>query len=486
MSRAPVGKAKGERITRAPFDTNSAAAAYRAVTHLFARQRKRVLHNVHSEWARMAKADEPTPLWFWEDDAPEQEQAINEMVQSLRAAAETSGMHAFNAIGLNDPVHELPEGQVTARDIANRLTTFATDYASQRGAELVSGINETTRNRLNLLIRDATALHWSVDRLADAITDAGIFGDARATLVARTEISAAQNAATLEMGKLAADRGIDLKKGWTVGGDPCPLCQEAAALGVIDLDEDFGEAGDAPPLHPNCECNLDLFVADEEEEAKMQDDDTDDDRLDRDSDEQRHLVDQLADLLVEAGSSDGPVDRQTALQWLLHSRRGQALVTRMAQARKSASNRKKDSMMTRTETLTRIIKQAGGLAPLCQKIVKRGSADVTEAELTGMITAVAKHEYPDLDDARAFTRLFAGPGGELLRRAIMITKAAPLPEPPKVGGDDVDVNDPAKALAQLRAMIDELRRHAHNLTESEAWNRVVRDHPALAKRAIAA
>jgi len=74
----------------------------------------------------------------------------------------------------------------------------------------------------------------------------------------------------------------------------------------------------------------------------------------------------------------------------------------------------------------------------------------------------------------------------MLRRAIMVAKAAPLPEPEQVGGDDVDVDDPAKALAQLKEMIAELRRHARNLSESEAWNRVVRDHPALAKRAIAA
>jgi hypothetical protein len=123
----------------------------------------------------------------------------------------------------------LPAGEVTERDVYNRLVTFATDYASQRGAELVTGINETTRDKLNVLIRDATALNWSVDQLADKITDSGLFSDARAEMIARTEISAAQNAATLEMGKLAVGRGYDLKKGWTLGDAPCPLCQEAAA-----------------------------------------------------------------------------------------------------------------------------------------------------------------------------------------------------------------------------------------------------------------
>jgi len=140
--------------------------------------------------------------------------------------------------------------------------------------------------------------------------------------------------------------------------------------------------------------------------------------------------------------------------------------------------------MTRTETLTRIIKQAGGLGPLCKRIIKRGTSEIDEAELTGMITEAAKAEYPDLDDARAFTKLFAGPNGEMLRRAVMIAKAAPVPQ---VGGDDAtDVDDPARALAQLKEMVAELRRHAHHLTESQLWDRALKQAPALAKRAFAA
>jgi hypothetical protein len=61
---------------------------------------------------------------------------------------------------------------------------------------------------------------------------------------------------------------------------------------------------------------------------------------------------------------------------------------------------------------------------LCQKIVKRGtSGDVGEAELVGMITAAAKIENPDMDDARAFSKAFTGPNGETLRRAVEIAKA---------------------------------------------------------------
>ena len=212
-----------------------------------------------------------------------------------------------------------------------------------------------------------------------------------------------------------------------------------------------------------------------------------DDTTDNGDNADRHLVDTLADLIAEAGASDGEISRQDALRWLLHSRHGQALVVRMARHRKQQTY--KGTTMTRTDQFYAIVKQAGGLGPLCQKIVKRGSADVSEAELTGMITAAAKAEYPDLDDSRAFTKMFCGPGSEseTLRRAVMIAKAAPMPAPPRVGGNDAtDVDDPAKALAQLREMVAELRRHASNLSQSAAWDRVMAQHKSLTKRAFAA
>jgi hypothetical protein len=287
----------------------------------------------------------------------------------------------------------------------------------------------------------------------------------------------AQNQGTSEAGRQAKAAGLNVRKVWTLGPNPCELCQDAAAEGDIDLDADFGdEAGNAPPLHPNCECNLDLFVADEEEEAKMQDDDSDDDHLDANGGNgDRHVVDTLADLIAEAGTADGKVTRQDALRWLLHSPHGAALIARVARG-KRASNRKKDSTMTRTQTLTRIVKQAGGLGPLCQKIVKRGSADVTEAELTGMITAAAKHEFPHLDDARAFTKLYAS--SEVLRRAVQIAQATP------VGGDDNGATKKA-AYAKLQMLAEQYRAHNSHLSPEQSFAKVFADpaNKALAELA---
>jgi hypothetical protein len=342
---------------------------------------------------------------------------MHDIAGAMTQANAGAAVRTIRRIDLDDP-----------QAISLRTNTEAVNYATYRSAELVgrkydadgnlvdnpdaaAAITDTMRKVLREEIRDAVGLHLDVDQLADRLEQTGLFSDARAEMIARTEINMAQNQGVLEAGRQARAAGLPVQKIWVLGDNPCPQCEDAAAEGAIDLDDNFGdEAGDAPPLHPNCECNLDLFVADEEEEAKM---------------------------------------------------------------------------MTRTQTLTRIVRKAGGLAPLCQRIVKRGYSDISEAELTGMATELAKHEYPSMDDAQAFTRLYAG--NELLRRALMVAKAEPMPEPEGVGGDDAtDVNDPAKALAQLQAMIAELRGRARHLSESELWNRVTRENPALTKRAIVA
>jgi len=54
-----------------------------------------------------------------------------------------------------------------------------------------------------------------------------------------------------------------------------------------------------------------------------------------------------------------------------------------------------------------------------------------------------------------------------------------------VGGEDArDVNDPQKALDELKDLIADMRRRVRDLSESDAWNRVTASNPELAKRAF--
>jgi hypothetical protein len=151
---------------------------------------------------------------------------------------------------------------------------------------------------------------------------------------------------------------------------------------------------------------------------------------------------------------------------------------------------RKDFTMNRSEHLRAVVKSAGGVTALCKRIVQDGSAgDVTEHELTELIVQAAKRANPDLDDSRAFTKMFTdmSPAGEALRRAVNVAKqtAGLLDAAPRdVGGDDVDADDPEAALDELNGLIAELRGRVRNLSESDAWNRVVRENPLLAKRAF--
>jgi hypothetical protein len=99
----------------------------------------------------------------------------------------------------------------------------------------------------------------------------------------------------------------------------------------------------------------------------------------------------------------------------------------MSQHRKRATDNRKVITKNRSEHLRAVVKQAGGVTALCKRIVRDGSSgDISEAELTGMITAAAKAEHPDMDDARAFAKMFCGPTGETLRRATQLAKFGQL------------------------------------------------------------
>lgn len=89
--------------------------------------------------------------------------------------------------------------------------------------------------------------------------------DYRANMIARTETHAASNFGQISVWNEAARQGyIDrnsARKVWHVDGNPCPECQDLDGTSV-GLDEVFvseSDAVDGPPLHPQCECDIELI-----------------------------------------------------------------------------------------------------------------------------------------------------------------------------------------------------------------------------------
>lgn len=189
----------------------------------------------------------------WGDLTPEVEEVL------VRIA--TDGVQvAFDQIGV-DPGPDMLQ-------LANKR---AIAWAQARAAELVGmqrqadgtlsensnaayAISDSTREMLRGDVATALDEGLSSDDLAAQLEDSYAFSADRAETIARTELANAD-----VQGNLAAYRSSGVVKGkeWVLGSEheDDDECDDAAAMGVVDLDDDFGGLGD-PPAHPNCVCDV--------------------------------------------------------------------------------------------------------------------------------------------------------------------------------------------------------------------------------------
>lgn len=157
-------------------------------------------------------------------------------------------------------------------DLVNQVNDAAVAFAKERSAELVGKrwvngilmdnpnaayrISDTTREMLRGVIGKGLEDNIGTPAIADAIQKAAAFSEARADLIARTEVSNANEQSKLTGWRLARDQGVALKKSWMTSGNEncCETCAANEAQGTIDLDDDFQSGDDAAPAHPNCMC----------------------------------------------------------------------------------------------------------------------------------------------------------------------------------------------------------------------------------------
>ena len=181
--------------------------------------------------------------------------ALEEALEGeLKDVYEDSGLEALLTVGVGKD-----EAIV---DVVNERAVIA---AREQAAELVSNIDDSTRNMLRDLIANGLEENIGLDEIADSIEDATAFSEDRADLIARTEISHANSSGALEGYKSARDEaGVKLFKEWLLGPNPCEICEANNDQGPIDLDDDFDSGDDAPPAHPNCECAISPVVEEDE------------------------------------------------------------------------------------------------------------------------------------------------------------------------------------------------------------------------------
>jgi hypothetical protein len=179
-----------------------------------------------------------------------------------------------------------------------------------------------------------------------------------------------------------------------------------------------------------------------------------------------HHASKVADLLVESGKHP---DRQAALDHLLHTADGAAMLRRLRKQHEESN-----SMSTTPEQkLSDLVKRAG-ITAVAAQIVKADSAfSIDEHTLTQLTIEHAKREHPQLTDAQAFAKVFSAQdeGGIVLRKAFQVVKAAV---------HTADVNDSAAACRELEAIG---RRDWPGLSSHQQFAKAFEAHPELARRA---
>jgi hypothetical protein len=150
-------------------------------------------------------------------------------------------------------------------DFFDHANDRAAAYAKDRAAELVTDIEDSTRDMLRRKIASGLEAGAMRENIIDDIMSSEIFSKARATLIADTEIAMANGQGALAGYKEAKAAGVDLRKIWVVaGGDCCDLCEDNADAGPIEIEDDFPSGDDAEPGHPNCRCHTESVVAEDD------------------------------------------------------------------------------------------------------------------------------------------------------------------------------------------------------------------------------
>ena len=137
-----------------------------------------------------------------------------------------------------------------------KAKAYADEYLKTKGFQkLAADIDDTTVERIANAVADVYAGGGSYADAVKAIEDAfDGMTQARAEMIAQTELADLYNSAMLDSAK---ELGDEWGKGWACDGpDPCEICLENQAAGLIGMDETFPSGDDAPPNHPNDQCSV--------------------------------------------------------------------------------------------------------------------------------------------------------------------------------------------------------------------------------------
>ena len=195
-----------------------------------------------------------------------------EVASPLADAARDAGLRAVaQAVGIalgDDPSDgNAPSADELGEGIFDKINTRAVKWADEHAAELVSGVNDTTRNAVRSAISEGMAAGERYTEIIARVEALSAFSSARAELIAETEIASANGMGALQGLFQARDAGVTVKKGWLTAAlileRVCLICLGNEAISPIALEKTFPSGDLAPPGHPRCRCALVSYVPDE-------------------------------------------------------------------------------------------------------------------------------------------------------------------------------------------------------------------------------
>lgn len=143
----------------------------------------------------------------------------------------------------------------------------AVAYLEAHGAELVKGIDETTRDYIRTVLIEGTSKGWSYNEMARRISERykefavgrpQLHIDSRAHMIAVTEVGNAYAEGNLQVAQGLAAAGLKMEKAWHTVGDSRveAICLGNEAEGWIPLEQTFSSGHMRPLAHPACRCAM--------------------------------------------------------------------------------------------------------------------------------------------------------------------------------------------------------------------------------------
>lgn len=144
-----------------------------------------------------------------------------------------------------EPGNNAAAALLAAEDDARGLAQLLDD-----AGVTIKGVGDTLLDLLGNSLGEGIANGEGIDDLSARVGEVLDDPD-RGDIIARTESARASSVASMDS---FAENGIGGKEWMTF--DPCPICEENEADGVIDITDVFSSGDTEPPAHPNCECAI--------------------------------------------------------------------------------------------------------------------------------------------------------------------------------------------------------------------------------------